>query len=177
MSGCTPLLKDPKGHYWALGVGDQGNPTTVAFNEPIQFQSNPILTDTNGQSTNWQFSATTTGAIVATQIFSLPTIRKDNLPYIPLISPSGFAYIFTVTSQGNIQTTFLPLGLIRYFPDVIPYIPNVTMSQYGNYNPSVTCPVCANAVIQVSADLSCWCCTCSCFVPPEDTTMLVVLDE
>lgn len=170
---CNPLLRDPLGRFWALSVLDTGMLQTDLINAPFKFQSNPILNDNTTGQGMWQLSANTDGLIIATKVFSLPTIRQENLAYIPLLSPGGFAWNLTVTTDGFIQT----ISTNTLFPIIVPYIPNVTMTVFGNYNPSVICPVCNNAPVTVSADLSCWCCRCTSFVLPEDTTITVVLDE
>ena len=170
---CSPLLRDPSNRLWAMGVTDFGGLTLTFVPFNVLVQSNPILSDTHGQQSMWQLSASIYGNIIATRIFSLPTIRQDNLAYIPLASPSGFNFKTTILPSGQLQSTSTSI----LFPDIIPYIPDVTMSIFGQYQPPVTCPVCNNALITVSGDMSCWCCTCSSFILPEDTTITVVLSE
>ena len=172
MPGCNPLLRDPNGNLWSLGVLDAGMLTTTPFTQSVKVQNNPILSEISGQRINWQLSANINGNIVTSRASNLPTIRRDNLSYIPLLSPGGVSYILQARSGGFLQT----VSTNTLFPDIIPYIPNVQMSIFGA-PPVVTCPVCANAIVTVSGDLSCWCCECSAFVLPEDTTITVVLEE
>jgi hypothetical protein len=167
--GCNPLLRDPLNRFWALGVLDNGQLTTTLTSIVPLFQNGPILTV--NQQNNWQLSADIQGRIVSTNLNYQPTIQL-NLPYIPLLSPSGFAWNLTITSFGLLETT----ATSSLFPEVIPYIPDVSMSIYGTKN-EVFCPSCGNATVVVSADLSCWCCACSSFVLPEDTNIIVVLEE
>lgn len=168
MPGCTPLLKDPTNHYWALSVLDTGMLTTTAFNFPVKAQNNPILLDPNGKS-NWQLSADATGRIISTQV------GGGGVVYIPLMSPRNLNYIVGIDASGLLFTS----ATTAILPDIIPYPIDVAMSVYGNgfLNPPVTCPNCGNASVTVSADESCWCCTCRSFVLPEDTTIIVILDE
>jgi len=173
MAGCTPILKDPSGHFWILGVLDSGILTTTYYPFTVSVQANPILISPLN-STLWQLSADNTGHIVSTY---LPTLPKGGVvrPYIPMLSPGFLTYALGVNPAGYVQTTSSAVTL----PDTVPYPFDITMSIYGNgnLNPPVICPVCANATVTVSADLSCWCCGCASFVRPEDTTIVVILSE
>lgn len=195
--GCNPLLRDQYNRFWSLGVQNDGAPSITLTSIPMNHQQNPnILVG----SDIWQLSvdASSLGdeAIQVTKLNSLflgglgegglgeqgygtgVLVRPPNpvrtLTYIPLISPIGGAWALTVSSDGDVLLT----ATDYLFPDVIPYPPDVTMSTYGAmpFLP-LLCATCGNASVTASADLSLWCCTCSSFVPPEDTNILVVIDE
>lgn len=169
MAGCLPILPDPSGGYWQLGVTDAGLLTTTQVFPVLKHIAGPYL---KAGYNVWQLTADTQGRIVDTLI--LPPTAQSPLPYIPLISPGGFFYSLTLdTIQGLLLTNSTGATLL---PDVIPYIPDVTMSVWPASTPLV-CFTCGNATVTASADLSLWCCSCSAFVPPDDTNILVVLDE
>lgn len=172
--GCNPLLKDTRGRFWALGIQDDGALTITLTNILVAHQQGPYL----GYGNNvWQLSVDDSvlgdEAIAYTKV-TPPTIL-GTLLYIPLRSPIGGAWALTISPDGDLQQT--PTDYL--FPDIIPYQPDVTMSIYGNAPPltPLICNTCGNASVTASADLSLWCCTCSTFVPPEDTNIIVVLDE
>jgi hypothetical protein len=171
--GCIPLLRDPLNRFWALNVLDTGQLQTTLTAASPSTQNNPILIDANGNQTIWQVSINTSGQLLSTRLGQLPTLQPP-LTYLPLASVDNLYFKLTILPTGQLQT----LSTSTLLPDVIPYVPNVTMSVYGTpITAPVTCPTCNNAVVIVSADESCWCCTCSAFVLPENTTMIVILDE
>jgi hypothetical protein len=163
--GCAPLLKDPAGNFWQLGVTDNGSLTTTEISIPIITQSGPVIS-LNG--VNWQLSAGISGDIIATAISS----GQLGVPYLPLISPSNLFWNVTITPNGSLQTT----STSTLSPEIIPHANDVSMSVYGTKD-MVICTSCGNSTVTVSADLSCWCCSCNTFVKPEDTNIIVILDE
>lgn len=167
--GCSPALRDPNGIFWALGVEDDGTISITSISLNSQIINGPILVSAGNRS-QWQLSLDGIDSIVTTLI--TPQTIQRAMDYIPLVSSGGFVWLMGVDDDGSLTTTSsntLP-------PDIIPYIPDVSMSVFG-MPPTVTCPMCGNATITVSADLSCWCCTCSSFILPEDTTITVILSE
>lgn len=168
-TACRPILSAPNGTLWQLGCNDLGLLTTTQVFLKLKYLQNPLLGTSN---ITWQLSATNTGNIVSTKVVN-PTARLP-LSYIILVSPGGNTFLLTIDSNGFLHTAQTNSSVA----ESIPYINDVTMSVYGDTCQNfVICPVCANASVTVSADLSCWCCTCSSFVLPEDTTIMVVLDE
>jgi len=168
VQGCTPLLEDPFGVFWALSVDDDGELTITSTTvKPIR-QSPPTLSVGNSA---WALSVDATESIQVTQV---PTPGFALLPYIPLNSLGNIPWKLTVDPDGTLRTTSTGSTLL---PDIIPYPIDVTMSIYGNTPQLLFCTTCANASVTASADLSLWCCSCSTFVLPEDTNILVVIDE
>lgn len=162
------------GRYWAMGIDDSGTLTYTLIPLVPGRHNPPVL---KAGSNLWQLDVDLTESIILTQLPATPTSLVV-FDYIPLQSPSGFSFKLTATPDGNLQTTqtFNSIGGPNLLPDEIPYPPDVTMSIYGN-TPVLICTSCGNASVTASADLSLWCCTCSSFVPPEDTNVVVVLDE
>lgn len=168
-AGCSPILPAPDGSFWQLGINDQGLLTTTAVFIPLAHIAGPIM---QAGSKVFQLGATPQGQITDTLI--QPQTIQQPLPYIPLVSPGGLFFKMTLDpQQGLLVTTSTGATLL---PDVIPYIPDVSMSVWPQSTPLI-CFTCGNATVTASADLSLWCCTCNTFVPPADTNILVVLDE
>lgn len=161
---CDILLLDPNNFLWLVGVTNQGNLTTTQTG--VQFALvNPILNDSN--HIGWQISANTLGEIVSTETGPALTV-----PNMRMVAPNGLVYNMGVNTQGMMTTTLVP----GQFGTSIPTPIDVSMSQWPD-SIGVICPTCGNAIVSVRADFSCWCCACNMFVLPEDTTMLVVLEE
>lgn len=171
--GCNPLLRDQLGRFWALGVGDDGSLTITLTSIQVNHQQGPFL---GSGHDIWQLSvdASSLGNEGIQLTKATPPTILGTLTYIPLVSSVGGAWALTVSS-GDLLVTATDF----LFPDIIPRQPDVTMSIYGNAFPltPLICTTCGNASVTASADLSLWCCTCSSFVPPEDTNIIVVLDE
>jgi hypothetical protein len=166
-SACRPVLIAPNGTLWQLGVTDLGLLTTTQVFLTLKNVNNPILYNSINA---WQLSVNNFGLLVTTAVSS----ALLGLQYLPILSPSGFAYIVTVQTFGLLQTATTP----SLFPVFIPYPLDVTMSIFGTTCANqVVSPPNGNAPVTVSADFSCWCCATSSFVLPEDTTITVVLDE
>lgn len=168
-TGCTPLLRDEVGVLWGLSISDNGNPTITKTSLAVGHFGNPIVG--SDPKNAWQLSVFR-GSIIAQKI-TPPTILNP-LYYVPLVSPGRLPWSLTTDKDGNILTTQTAAGLL---PDVIPYPPDVVMSIYGNSPALLFCSTCGNASVTASADLSLWCCSCSAFVTPEDTNIVIVLDE
>ena len=163
---CNLLLSDPTNNIWSLGCNDVGALQTslTAFTFAIQ---PPIFKD--GAGKNWKLSATSVGRVVAA-----PTGPSQlAVSYGVLQTPSSFIYQLNINSFGELYTT-----LVSGVPPLtnIPTQANISMSRWPD-TAGIICPRCNGATVSVSADLSCWCCTCSSFLDPEDTTVLVVLEE
>jgi hypothetical protein len=171
-AGCAPLLKDPFNVLWQLGVTDDGTITITSLTFMVQLQRGPILKSIYG-GVPWQLSVDAVGNIQVNIIH--PEVIRQISTYIPLVSPGGFVYNLQILDDGTLITTSSPSNIL--LPNLVPYIPDVSMSVYNTWNNPVICPRCGNANVVVSADLSCWCCACNSFVFPEDTTIIVVLDE
>lgn len=168
MQGCNPLLRDTQNQFWALGIDDNGELTLDLSSTPINHHEGPLL----GTRPNvWKLSIDANQDIQVDKV--TPSTILGTLPYIPLRSPIGGAWALTVDENGNLQVD--PTDYL--YPDIIPYQPDVSMSLYGDMPPMLICTTCGNASVTASADLSLWCCTCSSFVLPEDTNIIVVLDE
>lgn len=151
-----------------MGVDDQGRLSTTKQNFQVAHLTGPIM---QGGVNAWQLTADLLGRVVSTKI-KVPNILSP-LDYIPMSSPGGIP--FKVVFRDNIQR-LVTQGTSGRLIDVIPLQPDVAMSRWPD-SIGVSCPSCNNATISVSADLSCWCCVCSTFVIPEDTTITVILEE
>src|SRR5277367_6005806 len=116
-SACQPILQAPNGTLWQLGTDDFGLLTTTQVFTVYKNQVNPTL----GNGLNfWQLSVDNFGLLVTT---SVPATLLALL-YLPILSPSGFAYIVTVLTNGLLQSATTP----SLFPVFIPYPLDVTMS-------------------------------------------------
>jgi hypothetical protein len=174
--GCNPLLKgSPNGTLWALGIDDDGELTLTQVSFTVNHHAGPILGELGN---TWQLSMDDSEPgnefMVVTRV-NPPTILGP-LTYIPLLSPIGGAWKLVIAdTDGTLQTVSTSLLL----PDILPRQPDVTMSIYGNAPPLIPliCNTCGNASVTASADLSLWCCTCSSYIFPEDSNVVVVLDE
>lgn len=166
-TSCQPILQAPNGTLWQLGVTNGGLLTTTQVFLSLKYLQPPVL---GAGGVAWQISATNGGLMVTTKV---NPVRPPML-YIPMAAANNSRWLLTVTINGLLVTTSTTLAL----PESIPYPIDVTMSVFGDTCSNfVQCPVCNNAHVTVSGDLSCWCCACSSFVLPEDTTITVVLDE
>jgi hypothetical protein len=160
---CNIILRDPTNHFWQLGCTEQGLLTTTLTN--ITFPINdPMLLVSN---VAWTLTANAQGQIVSTKT----TPSNIAQSFYVLNSPLNKTFKLTATLNGLLSTTFAP-GQI----EPIPYPFDISMSRWPDSTP-VICPRCSNASIKVSADMSCWCCACNSFVLPEDTNIIVILDE
>ena len=162
---CNALLPAPNGTFFSLGVTAQGLLTTTLVTTQDPFIAGPTLVD--GTNVFWQLTANNAGDIVSTKKASAPFA----LQYLSL--HSGQAYWKLTTRADGLLVTNAITGVLG---DFIPYPVDVTMSAWPE-NIGVICPKCGNASIHVSADLSNWCCECNMFINPEDTNVVVILDE
>lgn len=174
MPGCNPYLRDPvTNKFWILGIDDGGLFTLTSSTIPLSHYTGPILSK-GSDSYQLGVDSQSGGAemIIATKI-TPPTIQTPQ-PYIPLISsPSGFPFMLVLADPDPfLQSSTTPTIL----PDAIPYIPDVSMSKWPD-SIGVFCASCGNSTVTVSADFSCWCCSCNSFIIPEDTNIIVILDE
>jgi hypothetical protein len=167
---CTPGTLDPYGNLWVFGVSELGQITlTNTGTRPIFFE--PLYLDINGKEA-WKLTADAEGRIVSQRVpFVAPTLRGI-INYMALQSPSGMSWKLEISNAGAIFTTFHSTPV----EDFIPSIPDVTMSRWP-VNIGVVCQRCNNATVHVSADLSCWCCSCNTFVPDDETNEIVILEE
>lgn len=135
-------------------------PTTISvpFNDPTLIDSNNVV---------WKITASTSGLIVATT-----GVTSDHaVPYLEIdSSPGNVTFSSVITSNGTLLMTPSP-GLQA----AIPYPKNITMSRWPQSIGVIYIPL--GVSVAVSADMSNWCCSLQKFVKPEDTTILVVLDE
>lgn len=165
---CDLLIRYPvNDQLWLLGTTDGGNMTTAPVHIPFPILD-PTLIDNNGDA--WSLTANNLGEIVATNIGSPLTTSVNSATLIS--TPSNVFFTLTIDSNGLLHTAFSAL----HPATVVPRPHDVTMSQWPD-SIGVTCPRCGGATVTVSADMSCWCCACNAFVLPEDTTILVILDE
>lgn len=167
-NACQPVLQAPNNTLWQLGVTNGGLLTTTQIFATFKVLLPPVL---GAGGTSWALSATNGGLIVSTRVLNP---FRPPMQYIPMMAANNSRWLLTVTRNGLLVTT----GTTLSFPESIPYPIDVTMSVFGDTCANfVQCPTCNNAHVTVSGDLSCWCCACSSFVLPEDTTITVVLDE
>lgn len=165
---CNVLLRDPLNRLWQTAVSNQGSLltglTTLHTNSP----KNPVL---NAGSNFWRLDITNNGTLTTTKVS--PQTTPFALPYIPITSVGGVNFQLTVHPKTGVLGVSSTGSLL---PDFIPYVPDIAMSRFP-VSDGIFCATCGNASVTVSADLSCWCCACSSFVLPEDTNMIVVLEE
>jgi hypothetical protein len=163
---CNVLLKDPNNNFWQLASDDFGIMETTLTPITVQTYAPPVI---KAGGNAWTLSADITG-----QVALNPTnITKVALPYIILHSTSKqWQLTFSPLTQ---QLLMQPTSIGQQ--DVIPTETDVSMSRWPEGYNGLLCPNCANASVTVSGDLSCWCCVCSSFVLPENTTIEVALSE
>lgn len=168
--GFTSHLGTPTNNFWAMSVDDVGDLTLTSVNFVPSRHNPPVL---NVADKAFRLDVDETEAIVVRQI--VPGTVPVSFDYIPLNSPNFLPYKLTVDQSGELTIT----QTAALLPDMIPYPDDVRMSVYGDAPPltPLICISCGNASVTASADLSLWCCTCSSFVTPEDTNIIVVLDE
>lgn len=162
---CNPILKDVNNQVWQLGVQDSGRLYTTPTLIRPQLVIGTVLVDpANGY---WRLDVGTDGRLLMNT--TLPSII--GIPYVAMTSTNGLFYNLVATTDGRYDTVSTNFQL----PDVIPIPLDVSMSRWPQ-NIGVVCTTCGNAPVTVSADMSCWCCTCNSFVSDEDTNIIVILD-
>lgn len=163
---CNVLVKDPTSVIWQLAVTDLGILTVTPTTLKTDFVHGPILTS---GSLAWQIAITTVGDLAVS-----PVTSALGIPYIALTSPNGTNFKLSYNKPTN---QFLVQSTAGVLVDVVPVPFDITMSRWPEGFNGINCPSCGNASITVSGDFSCWCCVCSSFVPPDDTTIIVALSE
>lgn len=166
---CNVLLPDPTNALWVLSCDDLGRVQTTLSNLAF-LAPGPILS--SGGASFWQLTADALGRVVATPIVPQYTWYSRN--FLLLTSPSGFSFKLTIDDLLGQLATDPNATLVA---DPFPMPLDVTMSHWPDGYNGVICPRCNNSSITVGADMSCWCCVCSSFVAPEDTTIIVALSE
>lgn len=166
---CNVILRDPQHNGWGLSVTDDGRLVTSPIGLTAAIGVGPTLE--TALNNVWLLSVDNIGRILANP-YNPPTIQRTP-NYIPVVSSGGVSYkVVMLEPYGNLGT--IPTS--GTLPDFIPYIPDVSMSHWPD-SIGVICAKCNNATVTVSADLSCWCCSCNSFIEPSDTNILVILDE
>lgn len=151
-----------------MSIDDSGLLVTTLLPTMIPQIEGPTLA--SDPTKQWHLSAEVDGTIVSTSVPA--TSLRQILNYVPMKSPSGGTFKIQVDGTGSLLSTVTPFML----PDSIPIPFDVTMSRWPD-SIGVTCPALHDATVSVLGDLACWCCVCNAFVRPEDTTILVILDE
>lgn len=164
---CNAFVKNPNNQFWVVGVDDFGMINDIPLATVPTIYNPPVLRVT--PQISWTLAANSVGALT-TQLTSPTPINA--VPYLVLISPSGFVYLLTATPNGLLTTTSSSIAVSEPIPTPL----DIAMSQFP-VTAGVICPSCANANVNVAADFSCWCCACNTFVHPEDTTILITLEE
>lgn len=164
---CNILLKDPVSNsLWQTSIDGVGALITTPQGFTVAHFQPPLLT---GDGALWQIQVDGVGDI--TLGLGAPRLLPA-IDYIVMSDPTGKPYKVFVT--GGVLAT---QALTTRPPDAIPHQIDTSMSNFPEGYNGVMCPSCHNASITVTADFGCWCCVCNTFVPPEDTTILVALDE
>src|SRR5581483_5269931 len=158
VSGCIPLIPSPNGQNWTLGITDNGELTTT----PARQAGIPSPMKIASPSFSWLITADNNGAIVTTQ-FSL-----DSSPFYWTLRslPSFLRYAISADDLGELQTQLF--NVAANISATVPYPQDVTMSRWPD-TIGLICYSCGNATVSLSADMSCWCCSCNSFVDVEDT--------
>lgn len=166
---CDLLIRYPANNQlWLVGCTDSGNITTTPVNIPFAI-NDPSVIDSGNNA--WSLTADSVGRIVTTSI-GVPlttSVHSESL----ISAPSAFTYNLTINTAGLLGTT------LAQFPSnrtTVPRPVDIAMSQWPD-SIGVTTPTFAGATVTVSADMSCWCCAIQSFVKPEDTTIIVYIDE
>lgn len=182
------VVQDPTLRLWNVGVSDDGLLNTLSGAKTAQ-RNNPVYRVPgsggfgvggfgqggfgagSGPDVFFQLSADTSGLLLTTKL----TPGAQIVPVLSSLIRSlhGFKYKLQVSATGLLSTTYAPNDV---FFDTVPMPPDVTMSLYGTGD-LLICALCNNAVTDARADLGLWCCACQAFVLPEDTNLLVLLDE
>ena len=196
---CNMLLRDPFNNLWQLGVQDDGTPTLDLTSIISPIPQGPIIqgyasvqvssgygvggygvggyggTTASTPINAWHLAVDAFGAITS-DLVPTPVAPQIVLPSVLLTSPGGFNWVLTSDDSGTVQTDPGNPVMAGNFPDIIPGQIDITQSRWP-LSTGIFCTTCGNASVTVQADLSCWCCACASFVPPEDTNMIVVLEE
>ena len=163
---CIPLIKDPIGGWWAIGFLPNGQVTQSRVSSPSI--SGPPTLHINSPSHTWNLTVDMFGRLVKTQV-SADAQAPTQLIGVDTI---GRGHALTVLDDGQTQSVF---GIAPLRENIPQYL-DITQSSWP-VTAGVVCTVCGNASVNVRADFGCWCCTCNRFVDPDDTTIIIVLDE
>lgn len=184
----TLVLQDPLTYLWNVTATDDGLLVTTKGSKSFS-RTNPYLQTAGGSegysgggfsgggygfggggNRLFQLNIDSDGLLYTTQVIN-PTATINFK--LPILSPQGFVYSVSVFSNGTLLTTYDPTAQVF---DTVPMPFDVRMSIYGTGD-QLICFTCNNAVVDARADLGLWCCACQAFVLPEDTNLLVLLDE
>lgn len=163
---CLGLLADPSNLAWSIAVTDQGQMQTIRVFKYSPASPVPQIRST---STTWNLSIDSQGRLVATATSANPSAPNS---VVLTSAPSGTIWTVTITDAGFINFQQGGFG----GNDPVPGLKDVSMSNFPR-TAGVTCAACGNATVTVMADFRCWCCTCNQFVDPNDTNIVVILDE
>ncbi len=160
---------DSNGILWAITVNTDGSLSTQFTGGTAS--PTVVIADTTLLGTNWQLGVATDGSI---QVTLTPGPVSTALV---LLDQTGSAWTVGVDS-GTVFTT--ALGIIVPPPPppgpcVVPMPPNVLESLFGTGALLIHTPT--GFPVTVRADFSCFVCNLNAFVPPEQTNMLLILDE
>lgn len=183
----TLVLQDPLSYLWNVTATDDGLLITNKGAKSFP-RVNPYFNAASGGfgdghwgDVGWgdgsgtglfQLNVDTDGLLYTDVKSILPSGQIANLK-IPVLSAQAFVYSISVQSDGTLTTTYDPSATVF---DSVPMPYDVLMSIYGTGD-TLICSTCNNAVVDARADLGLWCCACQAFVLPEDTNLLVILDE
>lgn len=167
---CRITLKDPNNNYWQITATSEGEIETISIdNTRLKEFVDPVMKVFKGDG-YFKLTANTDGTIQ-----SQSTSGRDALTaisYIPFTTQDGIFVKLRIKGDG----TFRMFETEDLLPDSIPSPNNVAISNYGTGSKLVHTN-CGLGSITARADLGLWCCSCNEFVLPENTNVIVILDE
>lgn len=161
---CNITFHDDLNRVWALAITLDGAISTTFVTNLHNANPNPILLS-NGNY--WLISPGEDGNLHADTV--APSISA--VTEIGLRDLSGNPYQLGVTDAGELKVS--PGGIAPI--DDLPSLPDVKMHQIPA--PGLVCYSEGNAPGAIRSDYAIWCCTTQRFVTPENSNMVVFIDE
>lgn len=163
---CIPLIKGALGDWWAIGFLPDGQVTQTRVSSPLI--TGPATSHINSTSFTWNLTTDSLGRLVKTKV-GADAQAPTQLVGVDIL---GQGHGLTVSDSGATVTVYA-IAPVR---ETVPAQKDISLSSWP-VSAGVVCTTCGNASVNVQADFGCWCCTCNRFVDPDDTTLVIVLDE
>lgn len=165
-------LRDTTNRFWSMSSNLDGTLKIVTLDGlALRDFENPVIKASN-EDAYYQLSVAADGTLVTDTITGPATNRA--IDYFPFVSQddSGLTYFKLRVRQGGLLRLYETENLL---PDSFPHPSNVSYSSLGGTRLIHTS--CALQAIIVLADLGLWCRACNKFVLPENSNIIVVLEE
>lgn len=162
-------LRDPNNVLWSMTTNVDGSINIVTLDGvTITDFANPVLKASN-EDAYYRLSVASDGALVTTSITGEETNRA--IDYFPFVSTDGTYFKLRARLGGELRLYETETLL----PDSFPSPRNVAYSSLGG--PRLVHTGCGLSSIIALGDFALWCRSCNKFVLPENSNIIVVLDE